>query len=76
MHRALAISEFDLHTEARDTGRSRSQTGIVGSLTLRLTGSVPPKAPGVLGTLARFAEFCGTGAQTTHGYGATTTAAG
>lgn len=25
-----------------------------------------------LGTLTRFAEFCGTGAQTTHGFGATT----
>jgi CRISPR-associated endoribonuclease Cas6 len=71
-HRALRLAEFDLRTERRDSGRGHDRAGIVGSATLRLASDAPPAARGVLGALARFAEFCGTGAQTTHGFGATT----
>lgn len=70
-HRALNLAEFDLRTERRDTGYERGQAGMIGWLTLRVTGRSTPTARRVLGTLARFAEFCGTGAQTTHGFGAT-----
>src|SRR6185437_1347262 len=74
-HRALSLAEYDLRTERRDTGRNRAQAGMVGSAMLRLGGSLPPGVPRALGTLARFAEYCGTGAQTTCGFGATVTAA-
>ena len=73
-HRALSLAEFDLRTEPRDSGYGRDQAGMVGWLILRMNGKAPPSAARVLGTLSRFAEFCGTGAQTTHGFGATTVA--
>jgi CRISPR-associated endoribonuclease Cas6 len=71
-HRALALGPFDLRTEVRDSGHGRDRTGFTGSATLRLARNTPASARAVLGTLARFAEYCGTGAQTTHGFGATT----
>jgi len=69
---ALRLATFDLRTETRDSGHGRDRTGFTGSATLRLTRDAPAVAGMVLGTLARFAEYCGTGAQTTHGFGATT----
>jgi CRISPR-associated endoribonuclease Cas6 len=74
-HRALHLADFDLRTQRRDSGRGRDRTGFTGTATLRLARDAPAAARGVLGTLARFAEFCGTGAQTTHGFGATMMAA-
>jgi CRISPR-associated endoribonuclease Cas6 len=71
-HRFLTIAAFDLRTEERDTGHGRSRAGFVGTATLRLARDAPGSARKVLGTLTRFAEYCGTGAQTTHGFGATT----
>lgn len=71
IHRALGLVSFDLRTETRDSGHGRDRSGFTGVLTLRLARSTPPAARQVLGTLARFAEYCGTGAQTTHGFGAT-----
>jgi CRISPR-associated endoribonuclease Cas6 len=71
-HRALVLGPFDLRTEVRDSGHGRDRTGFTGSATLRLARNAPAPARAVLGTLARFAEYCGTGAQTTHGFGATT----
>jgi len=75
-HRAIRLAEFDLKTERRDSGRGHEQIGFTGSATLRVDRDAPTAARTVLGTLARFAEFCGTGAQTTHGFGATTVPAG
>jgi CRISPR-associated endoribonuclease Cas6 len=72
LHQALTLTAFDLHTETRDTGHGRQQPGFTGTLTLRLGRTAPPEGGRILGTLARFAEFSGTGAQTTHGFGATT----
>jgi hypothetical protein len=72
MHRALALATFDLRTERRDSGHGRDRPGFTGIATLRLARSAPAAARQVLGALARFAEYCGTGAQTTHGFGATT----
>jgi CRISPR/Cas system endoribonuclease Cas6 (RAMP superfamily) len=48
---------------------------MTGWLSLRMARNRTPEAAPVLGTLARFAEFCGTAAQTTHGFGATTVTA-
>ena len=70
-HRALGLASFGLCTEARDTGHGRDRLGFTGTVTLRLARTAPCSAGEVLGTLARFAEYCGTGAQTTHGFGAT-----
>lgn len=70
-HRALRLAAFDLHTERRDSGHGRDRAGFTGSSVLRLDRSAPAAARKVLGTLARFAEYGGTGAQTTHGFGAT-----
>jgi hypothetical protein len=72
MQRLLSLAAFDLRTERRDTGHGRDRAGFAGTLTLRLPGTAPPAARQVFGTLARFAGYCGTGAQTTHGFGATT----
>jgi hypothetical protein len=71
-HRALVLSSFDLRTEVRDSGHGRDRTGFTGSATLRVARNAPGSARAVLDTLARFADYCGTGAQTTHGFGATT----
>ena len=70
-HQAIRMVEFDLRTEQRDSGRGYERAGFTGSLTLRVATGTPAEVRGVVGTLARFAEFCGTGAQTTHGFGAT-----
>lgn len=75
-HRALHLADFDLRTERRDSGYGRDRAGFTGIATLRLTRDAPAAARHVLGTLARFAEFCGTGAQTTHGFGATSPSVG
>jgi hypothetical protein len=73
MHKSLALAEFDLRTERRDTGHGRDRPGFTGTAAIRLPRNAPPPARKILGTLARFAPYCGTGAQTTHGFGATTT---
>jgi CRISPR/Cas system endoribonuclease Cas6 (RAMP superfamily) len=39
--------------------------------TLRLETGAPPPVRHAFGALACFAEYCGTGAQVTHGFGAT-----
>jgi CRISPR-associated endoribonuclease Cas6 len=71
LNAALRLTEFDLHTERRDDGYGRQIPGFTGSAVLRLDKTAE-EAKHIFGTLARFAEFCGTGAQTTHGFGATT----
>ena len=40
---------------------------------MRLESGVPEQVRVAFGALARFAEYCGTGAQVTHGFGATRT---
>jgi CRISPR-associated endoribonuclease Cas6 len=70
-HRAIHLAGYDLHTEHRDSGRGHERAGFTGSATLRVGKNTPTAVRSVFGTLVRFAEFCGTGAQTTHGFGAT-----
>ncbi len=75
IHHALRLTAFDLHTETRDAGHGHDQAGFTGTATLRLDKNAPAAVCQGFGTLARFAEFCGTGAQTTHGFGATSLSA-
>ncbi|WP_300603291.1 CRISPR system precrRNA processing endoribonuclease RAMP protein Cas6 [Trebonia sp.] len=75
-HLALHVTGSGLRTEVRDTGyRSsagyRQQAGLVGTATLRVETGAPTAVRQAFGALARFAEYCGTGAQVTHGFGAT-----
>jgi CRISPR-associated endoribonuclease Cas6 len=70
---AVELADYDLETQARDSGHGRERTGFTGTATLRLAREAPSQARHVLGALARFATFCGTGAQCTHGFGATST---
>ena len=70
--RFLSLADFDLRTVERDAGYGRpGESGFTGTATLCLTRSAPGTAWAALGALSRFAEYCGTGAQTTHGFGAT-----
>jgi len=77
IHLALHVTGSGLQTAVRDTGYKaaggayRQQAGLVGTMTLRLESCVPGEVRRAFGTLARFAEYCGTGAQVTHGSGAT-----
>lgn len=69
---ALRIDHLNLTTTTRDSGYNRLRTGFTGTLTLRLSRTAPPHTAHLLATLARFAPYAGTGAGTTHGFGATT----
>ena len=77
IHLALHVTGSGLRTVARETGYRApngewgKRTGLTGSLTLRLESGAPRDARHAFGALARFAEYCGTGAQVTHGFGAT-----
>ena len=71
IHRLLTLSEFDLHTEHRDTGHGGTRPGFTGTATLRLAKTANSPARKILATLTRFSEYSGTGAQVTHGFGAT-----
>ena len=70
-HPAIRLAEFDLRTQRRDSGRGRHRAGFTGAAALRLDRGAPAAARAVFGALVRFAGFCGTGAQTTCGFGAT-----
>jgi CRISPR-associated endoribonuclease Cas6 len=70
-HRWVRLTGYDLRTEAMDGGHGRDRAGFVGTATLYVDRGAQRDAVSVFSTLARFAPFCGTGAQTTHGFGAT-----
>jgi hypothetical protein len=72
IHRTSRLAVFDLRTVAMDSGRGYDRTGFTGTATLRLGKEVSAESVSRFTALARFAEFCGTGAQATHGFGATT----
>lgn len=75
LHHAVSLTSFDLHTDRRDSGRGRERPGFTGTAMLQLSKDASPVTLARFGALARFADFCGTGAQTTHGFGATNTTA-
>lgn len=68
---SLGLAAFALHTETRDSGHGKDRVGFVGRATVALARGSSPSARSLLGTLARFSVYCGTGAQTTHGFGVT-----
>ena len=72
IHLALHVTGAGITLEPRDTGY-RQQAGMTGTLTLRLETGAPPLVRQAFAALSRFAEYCGTGAQVTHGFGATRT---
>jgi CRISPR-associated endoribonuclease Cas6 len=71
-HRSLRLTRFELRTEPRDNGHGRDRAGFTGTATIQLASNAPSASKRIFGTLARFAAYSGTGAQTTHGFGATT----
>jgi CRISPR/Cas system endoribonuclease Cas6 (RAMP superfamily) len=71
LHLALTLARFKLGTDSRDLGHGRTRAWFTGTATLRLSKDSPADAHQAFGALVRFADFCGTGAQTAHGFGAT-----
>lgn len=69
--RCIRLADFALQTGKLDSGRGYDRTGFTGRATLRTAPDAPAEVQALLGTLARFAEFSGTGSQPTHGFGAT-----
>ena len=69
---SVRLSEFDLSTQRRDTGYGRTRQGFTGTATLHLDKTAPAETRAQFTALTRYAPFTGTGAQSTHGFGATT----
>jgi CRISPR-associated endoribonuclease Cas6 len=69
---SLRLTEFDLSTQRRDTGYGRTRQGFTGIATLRLDETALAETRAQFTALSRYATFTGTGAQPTHGFGATT----
>jgi CRISPR-associated endoribonuclease Cas6 len=72
LHHAARLGTFELRTAQMDSGHGRAQTGFVGTAALRVGRGTPVQLRVVFAALVRFAAYAGTGAQTTHGFGATT----
>ncbi len=71
INKTVELAGYELRTVPMDTGYGREQSGFTGSVMLRLDRKATTAAWSAFSALVRFAEFCGTGAQTTHGFGAT-----
>jgi hypothetical protein len=72
LRRAVRLARFELRTATMDSGRGYARAGFTGTARLQLAKTASRDLAARFAALARFAEFCGTGAQTTHGFGATT----
>ncbi|MGJ3558965.1 type III-B CRISPR module RAMP protein Cmr1 [Streptomyces sp. INA 01156] len=68
----VRVADLSLTTATRDSGYGRRRTGFIGSLTLYLARGASTQNQHLFSTLMRFAPYAGTGAGTTHGFGATT----
>jgi CRISPR-associated endoribonuclease Cas6 len=68
-HRATELHSYDLRTVKRDGGHGHEVSGFVGMVRLRVLSD---EVKETFGRLVRFASYCGTGARTTYGFGATT----
>lgn len=71
---SLRLTEFELSTHRRDTGYGHTRQGFTGTATLRLDKRASAENRAQFTALSRYATFTGTGAQPTHGFGATTAA--
>jgi CRISPR-associated endoribonuclease Cas6 len=72
IHRAARLADYELRTTTMDSGHGYARAGFTGTITLRLGKGTSRELATRFAAVARFAEICGTGAQTTHGFGATT----
>lgn len=72
LHRAVRLSVYELRTAEMDSGHGPTRTGFLGTAAIRLDRGTPAQLRAVFTTLIRSATYAGTGAQTTHGFGATT----
>ncbi|MEV4565135.1 CRISPR system precrRNA processing endoribonuclease RAMP protein Cas6 [Nonomuraea sp. NPDC049419] len=68
-HQATELHSFDLRTVMRDGGHGHEVSGFVGTARLRVLSD---EVKETFSRLVRFASYCGTGARTTYGFGATT----
>lgn len=71
LSRSLCLTTFDLRTAGMESGHDRLGRGFIGTASLRLRPAVSNDLRAVFAALMRFATYSGTGAQTTHGFGAT-----
>jgi CRISPR-associated endoribonuclease Cas6 len=76
LHQRLRLGAYELSTAEMDSGHGFPRLGFVGVAELRLQRGAPLPVRSAFATLARFAPYCGTGAQATHGFGATTSSLG
>ncbi|WP_158566859.1 CRISPR system precrRNA processing endoribonuclease RAMP protein Cas6 [Actinomadura craniellae] len=72
LHRAVELTGYDLRTVRRDGGHGHPVTGFTGHMALALTPDAPTELRAAFTALLSFAPYSGTGARTTHGFGATT----
>ncbi|MFF4128275.1 CRISPR system precrRNA processing endoribonuclease RAMP protein Cas6 [Microbispora rosea] len=71
--RSVCLRDYDLRTMHMDSGYQKDRPGFIGTVELSLPRDAPVVIRTTFATLIRYVAYCGTGAQTTHGYGATST---
>ncbi|MBA9007286.1 CRISPR system precrRNA processing endoribonuclease RAMP protein Cas6 [Thermomonospora cellulosilytica] len=71
LHRTVELVSYELSTTRHDGGHGHLVTGFTGRMTLAPAPGTPPDHQTTLTALLRFAPYSGTGARTTHGFGAT-----
>jgi hypothetical protein len=71
VNRAVEFVSYELRTIKREGLHGDSIAGFIGEVALALRPGASPQVRTVFGTLLRFANYCGTGKGTTHGFGAT-----
>lgn len=76
LQRNLRLKDVHVTTVRRDSGYRYERAGLTGSVTLGLGRSTPPSVRQLFAALVRFAPYAGTGAGTTHGFGATNSRVG
>ncbi|MGW0084534.1 CRISPR system precrRNA processing endoribonuclease RAMP protein Cas6 [Streptomyces sp. NPDC003393] len=68
----LRVKHVHLTTTHRDSGYEYDRAGFTGNVTLALTRTATSPTRQLFAALIHFAPYAGTGAATTHGFGATT----
>jgi CRISPR-associated endoribonuclease Cas6 len=69
---AVRLDAMAGETATTQVTATQRQVGFLGHARLSLPRHTPPPGPAVFAALLRYADIAGLGAQTTHGYGATT----
>lgn len=71
LQQAAEFRSYELHTRQQDGGHGHPVTGFTGRISLGMPAGTPTETMSAFGALLRFAPYTGTGARTTHGFGAT-----